>query len=293
MIVALEVPSDKDLSLFTRYLSQMGIAHRIHEDGANQVVLVANEADRERVRAMYEQIERGELRLEAVDPLGPKRPGEGVLTYVLRYPLTLALVLINVACYPASYGVDQGELSEWFHAMTFVEFEIRDNGVYFASLAWTLETGQYWRLLTPMFIHFSILHIVFNLLWVWEVGRRIEQVNGASVLLLVVLVSSLSSNMLQYVMSGPSLFGGMSGVVFGLLGYSFVWSRLVPRRSVGLPPGIYIFMFVFLVIGFTGAIDLLGLGALANGAHLGGLLAGLAIGGIAGLLHHSSGHPRT
>ncbi|MBD3648609.1 MAG: rhomboid family intramembrane serine protease [Pseudomonadales bacterium] len=290
MITALEVPSDKDLGLFTRYLTQLGIAHRIHEEGVSQVVLVANEADRERVRSVYEQIERGELQLEAVDPMGPKRPGEGVLSYVMRYPLTLALVLINVACYPASFGVGEGELSDWFHAMTFVEFEIRGDGVYFATLAWTLETGEYWRMLTPMFIHFSILHIVFNLLWVWEVGRRIEYVCGAMTLALIVLLGSLSSNFTQYVMSGPSLFGGMSGVVFGLLGYSFVWSRLVPQRSMGLPPGIYIFMFVFLVIGFTGAIDLLGLGALANGAHLGGLLAGLALGAIHAL---GTGHPRS
>lgn len=285
MINALEVPSDKDLSLFTRYLSQIGVRHRIHEEGPNQVVLVTSEADRERVIELYELLETGELRLEAAEHPGGKRPGEGVAGYVLRFPVTLALVIINVACFPATFGIQDGQVSQWLHAMTFVAFEQDNGGVYFANLQHTFDAGQYWRLLTPMFIHFGILHIVFNLLWVWEVGRRIELINGASVLLLIVLASSLSANFLQYAMSGPSLFGGMSGVVFGLLGYCFVWSRVVPQRTHGLPPGIYIFMGIFLAVGFTGAIDLLGMGTLANGAHLGGLVAGLVIGVVSSLLN--------
>ncbi|MEX2488652.1 MAG: rhomboid family intramembrane serine protease [Pseudomonadales bacterium] len=287
MINALEVPSDKDLSLFGRYLSQIGIQHRIHEEGDKLVVRVNTEADRDRVVELYDLIETGELQLEPAQHPGGKRPGEGVASYALRYPLTLALVIVNIVCFPAAFGIQDGEITSWFHAMTFVAFEQGNGGVYFASLQYTLESGEYWRLLTPMFIHFSILHIVFNLLWVWEVGRRIELINGASVLLLVVVTSSLGANFLQYSLSGPSLFGGMSGVVFGLLGYCFVWSRLVPQRAHGLPPGIYIFMAIFLVVGFTGAIDLLGMGTLANGAHLGGLLAGLVVGVVSSLLNRS------
>ena len=135
-----------------------------------------------------------------------------------------------------------------------------------------------------MFIHFGWLHIVFNLLWVWEIGRRIELINGASGLLLVTLVSSLASNCTQYFMSGPSLFGGMSGVIFGYLGFSLIWSRMLPSRSTGLAPGLYVFMLVYLVIGFTGVIDLLGIGSLANGAHLGGLIGGMIVGFVAASL---------
>ena len=87
-----------------------------------------------------------------------------------------------------------------------------------------------------------------------------------------------------FVVTGPRLFGGMSGVVFGLLGFAFVWSRLVPSRSHRVPNGIYIFMLIYLVIGFTGAMDLLMMGSIANGAHFGGLLGGLLTGGLAALL---------
>ena len=149
-----------------------------------------------------------------------------------------------------------------------------------------------------MFIHFSWLHIVFNLLWVWEIGRRIEYVHGSWAFIGVVMFSSLAANVLQYFMSPPSFFGGMSGVVFGLLGHALVWSKALPsigspRQDMGVPNGVYIFMLIYLAIGFTGAIDLLGLGSIANGAHLGGLLGGLLTGGLAVLLHHRRQAPPT
>ena len=134
-----------------------------------------------------------------------------------------------------------------------------------------------------MFVHFGWLHIVFNLLWVWEIGRRIEAVSGALVLVGVVAFASVVANITQFLMSGPGFFGGMSGVVFGLLGHSLVWSRFVPERAIDVSRAVYIFMFIFLVVGFTGAFDALGLGKIANGAHLGGLVAGFITGGLAAM----------
>jgi GlpG protein len=192
--------------------------------------------------------------------------------------------------FPLGFGVDQGQYGLLFSKMTFLAMDRLADGLYFTSLSDTFESGEIWRLVTPMFIHFGALHIVFNLLWVWEIGRRIEFVNGALMFVGLVLLSSVTANMTQYLMSGPSLFGGMSGVVFGLLGHSLLWSLINPDRSTGVPKGIYIFMLVYLGIGFTGAIDLLGMGNLANGAHLGGLIAGVVTGATAGLLARR--HPR-
>ena len=100
------------------------------------------------------------------------------------------------------------------------------------------------------------------------------------------------ANVTQLMMNGPGFFGGMSGVVFGLLGHSLLWSRLVPERTTRVASGVYIFMLIYLALGFTGAIDLLGLGRLANGAHLGGLAGGLVTGGLAGLLTRFQRRPR-
>ena len=134
-----------------------------------------------------------------------------------------------------------------------------------------------------MFVHFSWLHIVFNLLWIWEIGRRIELVNGALGLFCVVAVASMIANVSQFMISGPGFFGGMSGVVFGLLGHSLVWSRLLPKKATGVSPSVYIFMLIFLALGFTGVIDTLGVANIANGAHLGGLVSGLITGGLAAM----------
>jgi len=284
MIAALETDLDVDLSQFSQYLHQLGLPHRITEEGANQVVWVPSEDFVAQVHKLFEAYKSGTLsplpRVVRTSTFNP-------LSLILRFPLTVALIMINAIIFPLTQHIgDDGGL---FQMLMFTDFRFDGDRVYFGDLAYTIDTGQYWRLLTPMFIHFGWLHVVFNLLWVWEIGRRIEVVNNASVLLLVTLVSSLMANLLQYYMSGPSFFGGMSGVVFGYLGYSLVWSRLVPSRPTGLAPGLYIFMFVYLAIGFTGAIDILGLGVLANGAHLGGLIGGLLVGGVAGFLFRSEG----
>ena len=286
MIAALEIPSDIDLRLFSAFLRQSGIAHRISEEGVNQVVWVNEQEDGQRVVHFYHQLSNGELVLQ--DQHG--RHSEGVtaasrlLANLSRFPLVMVLIFVNALLFPVSYSITDFDLSGLFSQMTFLEFTLVDGKIFFLDLANTLDTHQYWRLLTPMFLHFSWMHIIFNLLWVWEIGRRIELMGGASLLLLVTIVSSLSANMLQYAMSGAGIFGGMSGVIFGYLGHCFVWDKLVPSKPMGIRSGIYIFMLVFLVVGFTGFIDLLGMGSLANGAHLGGLLGGLLTGVVAGLL---------
>ena len=294
MINALEIPSDINLAAFGRFLASRGIRHRITEEGVNQIVWVPSEAEAGFVQSSYSHYASGELELDEA-PV-QQTPGQVVqvlprlLSAMRRFPLTLSLIMINVLLFPVGMGLDEGSIDGLFERLLFVSIEEVNGGHYFTTMSHTVDAGQWWRFLTPMFIHFSWLHIVFNLLWVWEFGRRIEFINGSALLLAVVIASSLGANVTQYMMSGPSLFGGMSGVVFGLLGHSLVWSRLVPSKTMGVTNGIYIFMLAYLAIGFTGAIDLLGLGSLANGAHLGGLVGGLVTGGLAGL-HARQGQP--
>ncbi len=288
-IIALEVSRDIDLALFSRYLIQSGVQHRIAEDGDQQVIRVATEAQATQVRELFDRIEHGQVRLEAREGGASTRiKGVPILQQLWRAPLTALVILLNMAFFPATFGIDDGEVTWLLTQMTFVGFELDGDYLKFAGLDELFANGEYWRLLSPMLLHFGLMHIVFNLLWVWEIGRRIEIINGAMTLLLLILVTSLCSNFTQYFMTGPSLFGGMSGVVFGLLGYGLVWSRLVPSRSLGLPNGIYIFMVAFLAIGFSGVLDFLLPGSLANGAHLGGFLAGLGMGAVAGLIEKAA-----
>ena len=65
-----------------------------------------------------------------------------------------------------------------------------------------------WRLISPIFVHFGLMHFVFNGLWLCLLGARIERMSGSLHLVLVVLLCALVSNMGQYVWSSSVYFGG-------------------------------------------------------------------------------------
>ena len=281
-IKALSVDRDIDLALFSRYLYQCSVPHRINEVGAEQEIWANTDQDKQTIQSLYAAFSRGEFQLQA-NASGSARPSitdqlARILKQAAASPFILTLIVANVICFPITFGIDTGNQSKWLADFTLLSFSVMNNQIYHANLAYTLQTHQYWRLITPMLLHFGWLHIVFNLLWVWEIGRRIEQLNGSLIVLLLTLTTSVAANLLQYWLAGASLFGGMSGVVYGFLGFGLCVGRLAPEMDLGLPKAIYGVMLGFLILGFTGVIDLLGLGNLANGAHLGGLLAGIAFG---------------
>ena len=147
-----------------------------------------------------------------------------------------------------------------------------------------LQQGEFWRLLTPIFLHFGLAHLAFNVLWLAILGSRIEQLSGSVHLLMVVVVSGVFSNMIQSGWGGSAMFGGMSGVVYALLGYIWVKGRFVPEPALQLPPGVLGFMLIWLLVGMSGVMEvILGVG-IANGAHFGGFAIGLLLGLVFGLL---------
>jgi len=140
-----------------------------------------------------------------------------------------------------------------------------------------LSGWQIWRFVTPAFLHFSALHLIFNLMWWWYLAGLVERQLGTSKLLTLLLVGAVIPNLLEFLLSGPD-FGGLSAVVNTLVGYCWVVGRMKPEGEVKLQDGIFIFMVVWLAIGFSG---LLGIN-LANVAHLSGLAIGLLHGWLDG-----------
>ena len=124
---------------------------------------------------------------------------------------------------------------------------------------------------TPAIVHFSAVHLVFNIMWWITLGDGIEKLSGKSTLIGLFLVTALFSNWAEFIMVGPN-FGGLSGVVYGLLGFCWIHRVLNPQQPALVTNGIIGFMLIWLVLGFG---DLLFVN-MANWAHLGGLLSGMA-----------------
>lgn len=132
-----------------------------------------------------------------------------------------------------------------------------------------LQTQQWWRLFTPAFLHFSVIHIIFNLIWWWVLGSQLERTFGSVSLAVIFAVAAVSSNVAQLLVSGPN-FGGLSGVVYALFGYVWWIGLLRPQWGLGLPNNLVYFLLGWLALGY---FDVLWV-SMANEAHLFGLISG-------------------
>ena len=137
--------------------------------------------------------------------------------------------------------------------------------------------GEVWRLFTPILMHGGWIHIIFNMWWMKDLGSMIEMRQGWRWLLLLVLTTGAVANVAQYYVSGP-LFFGMSGVVFGLFGYIWMKSKLDPGSGYFMHQNIVFIMLIILIIGYTGFLDGIAGGKIANTNHSAGLVAGMAWG---------------
>ena len=172
-----------------------------------------------------------------------------------------------------------GNLISIIEPLSFLKFEISDSYsryITFSTFENTyLINNEWWRLFAPIFIHFSLIHLVFNCLWVYVLGQQIEKIDGKTLFITLIIFSGICGNYAQFISTGPSLFGGLSGCVYGMFGYTMITEFQKSRIIYGLPPAIYIFMISWLVLGLIGVLSLFGLGNIANFAHLGGLIAGV------------------
>ncbi len=186
----------------------------------------------------------------------------------------IPIILISILIALAS---NFGAIISMIEPFTFTNIRITNQGyVSMTSFNQTfLIDSQWWRLISPMFIHFSFAHLAFNCLWVYILGEKIEKINGSIIFILLVLISSIASNLSQFYWTSSNLFGGLSGVIYGLLGFCLIIEMESKYDHYGLPPALYLFMIVWLILGFVGILDLFGFGSVANFAHLGGLISGI------------------
>lgn len=141
-----------------------------------------------------------------------------------------------------------------------------------------IRQGQLWRLVTPILIHWSPAHILFNMWWLRDLGSMIEARQSTLQLGLLVLVTAAGSSLGEYWLGHTAAFGGMSGVLYGLLGYIWLRGKFDPGSGLFLHPTTVTMMLIWLVVCFTGL-----LGPIANMAHVVGLGMGMAWGFLSSL----------
>jgi membrane associated rhomboid family serine protease len=164
--------------------------------------------------------------------------------------VTLTLIAINVAV---------------FLAVTLTGGRVLESTMMYPA---GVAAGQWWRLLTSVFLHQAFLHLVFNMVALWIFGPVMERLLGRVRFLALYLLSGLAGSVAVYLLSAPFSFTlGASGAVFGLLGAALV---VTVRRGydaswlLGL-------LGINLVITFT-------IGTISWQGHLGGLIGGLVLG---------------
>lgn len=145
-------------------------------------------------------------------------------------------------------------------------------GAIFNNLSFSMQAEQWYRLVTPAFMHLSAMHLVFNMSWWWYLGGKVEKHFSIPFLLAITLGTALVSNVLQAYLVNSN-FAGLSGVNYGLAGFVWLYGRLSNSPTVNLANNIFGFLVVWMLLGFADILPI----NMANWAHLFGLLTGLAV----------------
>lgn len=267
MISALSLPLSEDLTDFTAILWQHRIGHRVIVHNNMQLILVEQGIEPQIIKQLYLLWNQGE---DISSLMPPANTGikQGFFLQIQRAWFSSCLIAISIFF---AFLTELGNNSSLLQYFTI----INPNGRL--ELLDSLRSIEIWRLITPIFLHFSMPHLIFNALWVWVIGSKIEYARGRTILVCLVLFAAIVSNLAQYISSGP-LFGGLSGVVFALISYAWLLDFSGYTPKIGMPSALIWVMLLWLVAGYIGLLTAVGFGNIANTAHLAGLLSGFAFG---------------
>ena len=150
---------------------------------------------------------------------------------------------------------------------TLMAFGVKSNAA--------IAQGQWWRFVTPIFIHIGLLHLFFNSYALWIVGPQVEKLYGSARFVILYVLTGVAGVYGSYSYHPDTIWAGASGAIFGLFGVLLVFGirhrDAIPpffKRSVGT--GVLPVIVINLIIGFT-------IPAIDNSAHIGGLLAGAVL----------------
>ena len=179
-IVVVETSPDEDLASFSQYLWQQSISHRIVEHSGRQLLLVGNKEVAIQVRGAYEATLSGSEALPKIQLPEQELLGFSLFKALHHVPVTLGFVFLSILGFGLVHFDKGFELVRYF---TFYDFDRVGAHVLFS-----LPQTQYWRLITPIFLHFGLMHIAFNMSLLWFTGRQIELLQGSARMLGISIV---------------------------------------------------------------------------------------------------------
>jgi GlpG protein len=294
-----ELPDEASAQRLVDALSDQGIDSELKQGQQNLTVWVIDEAHMARATALtsdwfgpeqsegfVESASRGARARELTARIEERRQrhiealARQLQAFVRPRPTPLTWGLIALCC---ALHLALWLLSDVFHkdeqamlSMLTIVDPRRPVAVTFISmfgftLPWLeLPLREPWRLLTPVLVHFYLMHILFNMIFLRDLGRVVEAFHGTRYLAGFVVVCGVLSNIAQYELARNPNFAGMSGVVYGLLGLVWMRHKLDPSVGYQLGKSMTQFMIIWMGIGFLGDFHV------ANWCHLVGLLVGVS-----------------
>ncbi|MCR9119971.1 MAG: rhomboid family intramembrane serine protease [bacterium] len=298
---------------YAAYMVTQGVSTIIEEDGDKYLIWIKDEdhvqeaseelklyladpsAEKyQGILARAQEVERkeqrriAEMQKNVVDMRGRWGKNGGV---PLKRTLTLVLIgICIVIALLSNFGDFQNN-----PAYTNLLFRARpDSGVemvtneLWQSPSYHLDSirhGEVWRLISPIFLHFSLQHLLFNMYALFVFGGKTENEIGTWKYALLIVAIAFASNfcealaptLLPSEWGGGSNFGGMSGVVYGLFGFVWMKWRFDPTSKLVISP-ISIFIFMGWLIYAMFSTD-----PIANYAHVFGLIMGVVIGYVSAI----------
>ncbi|MFS0780926.1 rhomboid family intramembrane serine protease [Bacillus sp. 1P06AnD] len=137
-------------------------------------------------------------------------------------------------------------------------------------------SGEWWRFITPVFVHIGFLHLLMNSLALYYIGTEVERIYGSIRFIFIYLFAGFAGVLASFVMS-PTLSAGASGAIFGCFGALLFFGIMKPKlflRTMGM--NIIVLILINLSLGFT-------VSGIDNSGHVGGLIGGFLAAAVVGL----------
>jgi GlpG protein len=286
------IPDETDATRFGDYLLSAGMKNHVEEGSSGWAIWVEED----------DLLERAKVELESfrANPTDPKYDGASRKAEKIRrdeekkqerrqqlfrdvrtswstpkqwaQPVTMALILLSLLA-AAATAIGRNVMGPGANALRIQSVEpVDEQRVMIPHGLPDVRRGQVWRLITPIFLHMGVLHLVFNMFWLRDLGAQIEMGRGSLFMGFLVISSAVISNLAQFYWEDSPLFGGMSGVVYALFGYVWIKGRFEPQLGLGVSKQTAMFMigwmiFCMIVPGMH----------VANAAHVVGFLVGVVV----------------